>query len=118
MIKRVDYYSFEALEEDDEALNKHDVVTVVHDRGWSRADIVCDCKSWKTALRRFFRGLGYDRTFAGWEEGLIESCENGYFTMNDFRMADGKANPYPSWAYGVEQLDSGYWYVFLNVKTA
>lgn len=36
-----------------------------------------ECKSWKTAIRRFFKSLTDYPEFNGWQDGILESCENG-----------------------------------------
>lgn len=115
MIKKYTFDSFEAYEESD-AIEKYDALALVDADGWKRADIMAHCKRWQTAVKRFFEGIGNDSTFYGWKECIVESCENGYFSMNDFQMADGSRNEFPSWSYGVEQLNDETWYVFLNVR--
>lgn len=44
------------------------------------ADLMTECKSWKTAIRRFFKSLTDYPEFNGWQDGILESCENGYFS--------------------------------------
>ena len=44
------------------------------------ADLMTECKSWKTAIRRFFKSLADYPEFNGWQDGILESCENGYFS--------------------------------------
>ena len=102
-------------------------VFIVRDRRkqWYDCDLTTSCKSYKTAIRRFFKAISdyaknesenahyfktvYDfdeSVFSGWAECMLESCENGYFADN----APG------SFAWGVEWVDEGRWYIFLNVK--
>ena len=114
MIKRRDYTSFDDFHESGTAGNWEEL-TFIRENGWKKADLLTECKSWKTAINRFFKAIGTDPDFEGWKECLEESCENGYFAMNDNLMADGSRNEYPSWAYGLEPAGDYGWYIFLNV---
>ena len=114
---RRDFTSFEEFEYSGIA-GRDEVVTVITENDWIKSDLMTNCKNLKTALRRFFKALDPENNnpaFYGWHEAISESCENGYFTANDSVLADGSRNEFPSWAYGVEQIDDGRWYIFLNV---
>ena len=118
-IKRYNYNSFEEFE-NDEAKTDREALSVIVENGWMKSDIVTECKSWKTALRRFWEALDPNNdtpALDGWREGMTEAAENGCFKLNDSRMADGSRNQYPSYAYEIEQLDDGLWHIFLNVRT-
>jgi len=92
-----------------------DVITI--DNGeWWMSDMYTFCKHPATVIRRFFNSVGHDPRLDGWEECLLESVENGYYEQNDCKMADGTRNPIPSWAFGIEELYAGKWYMFLNVR--
>lgn len=121
--KRRDFDSMDAFfevmpyENDDE-----NVVTVVHERNWYKCDIMTDCKSWKTALKRFFSVLS-EPVFNGWYESMRECAENGMFSANDSILANHEANPDWCYSFGIECVDDGEWtnskptwYIFLNVR--
>ena len=120
-IKRYDFsslYSYLKAADEDETLHADETMTVVRDGQWLKADLVTNCKSWKTALRRFFNNLPEDKTH-GWYDCLLESAENGYFKMDDSMMADGSRNPVPGYFWEIEELDcpgEPSWYIFLNVR--
>ena len=109
---------FDSFEEFDLSgtAGNYEEVTVVRERGWVKCDLLTECKSYKTALRRFFKALADVPEVSDWYEGMRESAENGYFSGNDFTMADGGRNPVPGYAWEIEDHD-GAWYIFLNVKT-
>lgn len=50
-----------------------------------------ECKSWKTAIRRFFKSLTDYPEFNGWQDGILESCENGYFSDKETYFEGGKS---------------------------
>ena len=59
--------------------NEHKIndVDIVENKNNECADGEFECKSWKTAVRRFFKAIACDSRFDGWEEAIIESIENG-----------------------------------------
>lgn len=73
----------------------YEEVTVIRENGWIKCDLMTECKSYKTALRRFFKALANVSEVSGWYEDMNESAENGYFQMNDNMMADGTPEPLP-----------------------
>ena len=81
--------------------------------GWMRCDLITHCRSWRTALKRFFSVLS-EPVFSGWFESMWDACECGAFCGNDH--VPGKPYDEVSWAYGVERLDDGVWYIYLNVR--
>lgn len=115
-MKRYDFNSFDEFY-DAEIAGEWEALTVVTENGWTKADLMTECKSWKTALRRFFKTLDPDSAeeFDGWFECMRESAENGCFKMNDSRMADGSRNPHMSYAWEIEEMNDGEWYIFLNI---
>lgn len=115
MIKRHDFNSFEQFDESGTAGNWEEL-TFIREDGWKKADLMTETKSWKVALNRFFKAIGNDPDFDGWKECIVECCENGAFEQNDWTMADGSRNEFPSWSYGIEQIDESGWYIFLNVR--
>lgn len=114
-MKRNDFNSFEDFHNSGTAGN-YEELTVVHENGWIKCDLLTECKSWKTALRRFFKMLTED-IFEGWKECMEEAAENGYFKLDDFIMGDGSKNPFPGYCYEIEAIDENTWYIFLNLRT-
>lgn len=115
-MKRYDFNSFEEFSEA-EVSNEWEALTVVTENGWIKADLMTECKSWKTALRRFFKALDPDNSdvLSGWYECMKESAESGYFKLNDSRMADGSRNQCMTYAWEIEEMNDGEWYIFLNI---
>lgn len=113
-MKRNDFNSFEDFHNSGTAGN-YEELTVVHENGWIKCDLLTECKSWKTALRRFFKMLTED-IFEGWKECMEEAAENGYFKLDDFIMGDGSKNPFPGYCYEIEAIDENTWYIFLNLR--
>lgn len=115
-MKIYEFSSFEEFERA-EVAGEDEALTIVTENGWIKSDLVTVCKSWKTALRRFFKALSARHPeIAEWTESLTESAENGYFRMNDSMMADGTQNPFPGYAWEIEEVQEGVWYIFLNVR--
>lgn len=80
------------------------VVVLENEKRYS-ADLTTYCKSWKTAVKRFMKNLPDIKELEGWGECIYESCENGYFVIdekNEFR-------------FEVEEQHEGLWYVYLIV---
>lgn len=101
-----------------EVAGEYEALIVVNENGWVKSDLLTECKSWKTAVRRFFKALAvrYPEIAEEWEEGTKESAENGYFKGNDYMMADGSRNEFPRYAWEIEEISEGVFYIFLNVK--
>ncbi len=94
---------------DDVNENKWETVTIVRENDNIACDIFTDCKSYKTAIKRFFKALSEavpELDCKSECEGMLESCENGYFNSNNGS----------TWFWGVESIDECGWCVFLNVK--
>lgn len=74
---------FASFDEFEECENKHDdeMVAVVHNkkRNTVCADMITNCKRWRTAVNRFFEALENYPEFDGWKDSIMESCENGFF---------------------------------------
>ena len=100
-----------------EVTGKYEVLTIVKENGWINSDLTTKCKNWKTAIRRFFKGLANVPEVSEWYETLNKSAENGCFKMNDFMMADGTQNPSPTYAWKIKEVQEGVWYIFLDVQT-
>lgn len=75
------------------------------------ADLTTVCKNYKTAINRLFKEIDKFEAFKGWKDGIIESCENGYFQdIETWQNTDG-TKTYGDWHYQVEELDENLWYI-------
>ena len=82
------------------------------------ADAQYACKSWKTAVKRFFKAIAECKGFEGWdEEGIIESIESGYWNDKSTAWNDEthRCEYTGDYAWTVEELDEGLWYISLKV---
>ena len=87
------------------------IPTAIDDGKKISMDMFVECKSFKTAIRRFERAFAeFGAEMDGWIDSMRESCENGCF-KDSYR--EDSANAY-SW--GVEEPMDGYWYVFLSIS--
>ena len=107
------FESFDEYETYYETHDRHEWITdIVENKYTVCADAEYECKTWKTALRRFAKAIACDSRFDGWYECLLESCENGYFedkeTMNGEYVRGG-------YAWSVEPTIEGFWYISLTV---
>lgn len=101
-------------------------IPCVIDDGWKiSADMFTECKSYKTALRRFAKAFKeVHNDIAGWVECMRESCEAGCFQdVNGWRPAWSndpeevkELAKKGTYSWGVEETSDGYWYVFLNIS--
>ena len=118
------YEAYEAWTETFEDPAAYEMEPVAIDDGWKISmDMFTECKSFKTALRRFekiFRNVDADAGVSEWIEGIRESCQNGFFkdamTMWDKAEEQRIARTFGSYSWGVEEIDDGLWYIFLNVS--
>ena len=76
------------------------------------ADGEFECKSWKTALRRFFKALANDSRFDDWYEAILESIKNGIW--KEVETIDGEYF-LGGFHWSVEELDDNLWYIELTV---
>lgn len=129
MKKTMIFRSFEEYEkwtEQFEDCAEYQEIPSAIDDGWKiSADMFTECKSWKTALRRFAKVFAdVNGEIPGWVESMKESCENGYFedttgwkpswTLNPEEVKEFAKNG--TYSYGVEETEEGYWYIFLNIS--
>lgn len=105
-IKVDNYASFDEFSASGTAGNWN-TITVIREDGWIKSDLMTECKSYKTALRRFFDNLKDVPEVAEWRDCITESCECGYF----------KENEPQSYAWAVEEINEGEWYIYLNTRT-
>ena len=88
-----------------------DVPVMIHDNWGMRMDLMTECKSYKTAVKRFKKVFdNYDPIIPGWTDGFMESYESGYYNV-----AETSSPEYGIYAYGIEQIDDNRWYVYLNI---
>lgn len=96
------------------------------DDGWKIAiDMMTECKSWKTAVRRFGKTFcNVSEDVDAWIEGMEESCSNGCFKdltgwimagCNDPREISNQAK-YGTYNWSVEEVSEGLWYIYLNIS--
>lgn len=121
-----DFEGYEAWTEQFEECSEYEQIPTVIWDGWKMAaDMFTECKSFKTALRRFEKAFGnVNSEVKGWVECMKESCENGYFKdvtgchpawtsdpdeVKEF-LKDG------AYSWGVEETYEGYWYIYLNIS--
>lgn len=109
------FNSFDEFEKSGTAGN-YEETTVIRENGWIKADVMTECKSWKTALRRFFKSLSSVPELSDWYEYLRESAEYGCFKQNDFMLNILERNEFPSFAWEIEAVDENVWYIFLNTN--
>lgn len=129
MQKTLTFHSFEEYEkwtEQFENASDYQEIPCAIDDGWKvSVDLFTECKSYKTALRRFKKAFaGVHKDIGDWVEGMKESCECGYFedingwkpawTFDPKEVEEWAKNGIYSW--GIEETTEGYWYVFLNIS--
>ena len=114
---------YEAWTEKFESPADYQEIPTIIDDGWKVAmDLFSECKSYKTAIRRFVKaysdGCG---DVKDWGEGMLESCGNGYWKDSSTGYQDAAeerriAQDFGSFSWGVEETSDGLWYIFLNVS--
>lgn len=103
---------------------EHQYIPTIIDDGWKiSVDITTKCKTWKTALNRFEKAFAeYDDSIKDWAQGMRESCEAGYFkdvTLPSWCTTEEELkefNEFGVYSWGVEEIDDGEWYIFLNIS--
>lgn len=117
-MKVVEFASFEEFEKS-KIPGRHEVVALVHrvcqGNKQVSADLITDCKNWKTAVKRFFNALGNDERFDYWKECIIDSCENGYFSDKETYWVDGKGSVYDGGYHWAVEDNDGSFYIELTV---
>lgn len=103
----------------DEHEHKMNDVDIVENELTVCADGEFECKSWKVALRRFFKALAGDTRFDGWDaQGLSESIGYGYWkdaaTLYDRTTGECRYIP-GGYHWSVEPTIDGCWYIELTV---
>lgn len=118
------FKEYESWTERFENCSDYEEIPCVIDNGWKISmDMLTECRSWKTALRRFekqFKDVDENAGITDWVEGIRESCENGYFkdamTMYDKEEEKKTAQTFGTYSWGIEDVGENYWYIFLNIS--
>lgn len=107
--------TFKSFDEYSEYYDNHEHrmndVDIVEDTLTVGADGEFECKSWKTAIRRFFKALAGDDRF-DWEESIIEWIKEGVW--KDRAEYNGKYI-IGGYHWEVENIDENCWYIELTV---
>lgn len=129
MKKFASYEEYEAWTETFEDCSEYENIPVLIDDSWKiSADMFTECKSYKTALRRFEKTFASVPEIKEWVEGIRESCESGCFEdttgwkpawtcdPEEIEAARKEAVKNGMYSWGVEETMDGYWYIFLNIS--
>lgn len=101
------------MEQFDSYADFESIPTVVDD-GWKiSADLMVECKSYKTALRRFEKAFKDVPDIAEFYECLADSCDSKCFFAKEGYMSEQQ---YGALSYGVEQIDENRWYIYVNLS--
>lgn len=110
----------------DNCSDYEEIPSVIEEENRILMDMITYCKSWKIAVRRFRKAFSEcGKCVEGWIDCIQESCENGYFEdRNGWKPAwiyDPKeimeyGRKYGTYAWAVEEIDDGCWYVYLNLS--
>lgn len=101
------------MEQFDSYADFESIPTVVDD-GWKiSADLMVECKSYKTALKRFEKAFKDVPDIADFYEYLADSCDLKCFSANEGYMSERQ---YGALSYGVEQIDENRWYIYVNLS--
>lgn len=114
-IKVVEFENFDQYEES-RVSGESEVIAIVGGgkNGTVCADLMTECKSWKTAVKRFFGALEGDARFEGWKDSVAESAENGFFEWIEEEYKGGGNTERTGRFFTVEDYD-GEWYIALRV---
>lgn len=110
-----------------ESPSDYQEIPSVIDDGWKiSADMFTECKSWKTALKRFETAFVVvdSENISVWVECMRESCESGCFQDLTGWKPAWTSDPEETkkfaeggiYSWGVEETSEGYWYIFLNIS--
>lgn len=120
------YEEYESWTEQFENCSDYEEIPTIIDDGWKiAADLFVECRSWKTALRRFAKAFDkFSDQIMGWVECMEESAENGYFQDTTGWRPGWTTDPetVKEWAkngiygYGIEEISEGLWYIYLNIS--
>lgn len=120
------FESFAAYEAWTDTFNnafEYQMIPTIVDDGWKVSiDLFTECKSAKTAIRRFVRI--FSESFPDvkdWGEGMLESIESGYWHSDSHGYQDAEeerriAQTFGAFSWGIEEATDGEWYIYLNVS--
>lgn len=111
-MKRYNFSSFEEFENSGLLCNEEEVVAIT-ENGWFKADLMTECKRWKTAVNRFFKACP---ELIHWKKEVVESIESGYWKCSDSMLCNGERNPNYSFCWALEENSEGLWYIYCNEK--
>lgn len=116
-IKVDEFNSFEEFDSSNTA-GEYERVTVIRENGWFKCDLLTECKTGKTAVKRLFDSLESNgiTDVSEWREFLNESLENGYYKDNDRTLADGTKNPNPCYYWEIDCTNEDSIYITINVR--
>jgi len=95
----------------------YEKIPVLIDDGWKiSADMTTECKSWKTALRRFAKVFGdADESVKEWIEFMRDAADCGQFHEKYIPIIT-KDDDGSFYSWGIEDVGDDIWYVYLNVS--
>ena len=121
--KFTSYNEYEAWTDTFENVSEYQMIPTIVDDGWKVSmDFFVDCKSAKTAIRRFVRTFFENfPDVKDWGEWMLESIESGYWhdDSRGYQNAEEErkiATSFGAFSWSVEEPMEGEWYIFLNVS--
>lgn len=117
------FAAYEAWTDTFENAYEYQMIPTIVDDGWKVSiDLFTECKSAKTAIRRFVRI--FSESFPDvkdWGEGMLESIESGYWHSDSHGYQDAEeerriAQTFGAFSWGIEEAMDGEWYIYLNVS--
>ena len=115
-MKVMEFKNFDEFEQSEDKQD-YEMVAIVHNEKFNSmcADLMTDCKRWRTAVERFFKALENYPAIYDWKETIIESCENGYFSDKETHWDNEKGFVYTGGYFWEVEDHDGSFYVCLNV---
>jgi len=97
---------------------EYDELVIITENNQIAVDLQTECKSYKTAINRFFQACASIPEFEGWEESILESCGNGYFqeASTIWNSETCRSEYTGDYAWQVEATDENLWYITLKVR--
>ena len=99
----------------------YEMIPTIIDDGWKiAADLFTECKTYRTALKRFKKAFSDWKIIEEWTDCIFESCENGIFTDTTgwkiWNIPDEEVRKGGVYSFGVEENMEGLWYIYLNIS--
>lgn len=121
--KFISYREYENWADTFDNASDYQMIPTIIDDGWKISmDLFSECKSAKTAIRRFVRTFSENfPNVKDWGEGMMESIESGYWhdDSHGYKSAEEErkiAKTFGAFSWGIEETMEGEWYIFLNVS--